>query len=461
VVFRGQDRCHYVTLTIGDLDEVDDNTGAWGRKLSFVYEAIFALWAKTWLDYTAENGKRIQPGLYHRSGQETENRSLLVESFYANIDVLLPLCLKSLAMRCLSIVPDSSPRSHVIVDEYHMSMFESVTEMLCQGLMAEAMSGADNPDQAIANALGSTDTVVDFLIGLSPIIHPQQHEVIVTKFFRTLRLAEIDDEISVGGFEWNADSIRRVKSSRHLRLRAIEKLSVLSSFVQSNFPLKYSGWNPLDKETSVSWNVQKAGGPELHGVASTGNSYGDDAERLPRSGWLACQLADETLLICSLSCEAVVAEAMALAEITQHHMGGSPTSRQSALQQRPGKSLKRNDLLLFQSMAVHSITCLHELLLRRHAMDSRYQSDQCQGRVAAMFAPSILTKSIDNVRWLARMESTHKVRSLWLLCFVYILQEAPEALLRARLRSYCYPPVSSLLPALLEIPVTLRCSPFF
>ena len=448
-MFRGQDKCHYLTLTIRDLDEVEDNTGAWARRLSFVYEAIFTVWAKSWLDYTAENGRRIKPSLYHRSGQETETRPLLVASFYANIDILLPLCLKSLAMRCLSIVPDSSSRSHVIVDEYHVNMFESVTEMLCEGLMAEAMSGTENLDQAIANSLRSTDTVVDFLIGLSPIIHPQQHQVIVIKFFTTLRLAEMDDETSVGGFEWNADSIRRVKSSRQIRLRAIEKLSVISSFVQSNFPLIFSGWNPLDKEASVSWNVQKAGGPEPYGVTSEGDSHGDDAERLPRSGWLAGQLADETLLICSLSCEAVVAEAMALAEITKHHKGGSPTSRQSALHQRPGQSLKRSDLLLFQSMAVHSITCLHELLLRRHAMDSRYQSDQCQGRVAAMFAPPILTKSIENVRWLARMESTHKVRSLWLLCFVYILQEAPEALLRARLRSYCYPPVSSLLPSLL------------
>jgi len=37
------------------------------------------------------------------------------------------------------------------------------------------------------------------------------------------------------------------------------------------------------------------------------------------------------------------------------------------------------------------------------------------------------------------MESTHKVRSMWLLCFVYILQEAPESLIRKFIRSYSNP----------------------
>ena len=444
VLFRREAKYHFIALTIGDLDKVDDITSAWSRQRSYSYEVIFVLWAKAWLEYTAENGTRIHHVLFNQSESDSDNRSLLISSFYAHKDLLLPLCMKSMVIRCSSVTSEANSSAKVIVDEYHMQILESVIEMLCQGLMAEALSpDADNPDQALIESLRSVDTVVDFLIGLSSMIHPQQQGIILTTFIKTLRAAEKDDEdILAGCIEWNSSTIRRVKASRHLRLRAIEKLSVLASFIQSNFPLKYSPCGALTKERSVSWNVQNAGDPELIGIASCGSPYSDGAERFPRSGWLACLLTDELLLICSLSCEAVVAEAIAHTEATKRQNEGSQSSLQSALQQRPGKMLTRCDLLLLQSLGVHAITCLHELLLRRHAMDTRFQSDQCQGRIAATFASSILTKSIDSVRWLARMESTHKVRSVWLLCFIYILQEAPEALMRSRLRSYCYPPVS-------------------
>jgi hypothetical protein len=443
-LFRREAKYHYIALTISDLDKVEEITDAWSRQHSCAYEVIFVLWAKAWLEYTAENGARIQHGLYHQCESETDNRSLLISSFYAHKDLLLPLCMKSMAMRCSSVPSEANSSAKVIVDEYHMQILEPVIEMLCQGLMAEALStAADNPDQALIEALRSADTVVDFLIGLSSMIHPQQQGIIITTFIKTLRAAEKEDEdLLVGHIEWNSSTIRRVKSSRHLRLRAIEKLSVLASFMQSNFPLKYCQWDTPSKERRVSWNVQNTGDPKLIGIASCGSPYSDGAQRLPRSGWLACLLTDELLLICSLSCEAVVAEAIAHTEVTKRHFEESQLSLQSALQQRPGKMLRRCDLLLLQSLGVHAITCLYELLLRRHAMDTRFQSDQCQGRIAATFAPSILTKSIDSVRWLARMESTHKVRSVWLLCFIYILQESPEGLMRTRLRSYCYPPVS-------------------
>jgi hypothetical protein len=69
-------------------------------------------------------------------------------------------------------------------------------------------------------------------------------------------------------------------------------------------------------------------------------------------------------------------------------------------------------------------------------MDRRFQRDSSRGRIAALFTKPIFEASLSSVRWLARLESTHKVRSLWLLCFVYILQEAPENLLRQAVRSY-------------------------
>jgi hypothetical protein len=81
------------------------------------------------------------------------------------------------------------------------------------------------------------------------------------------------------------------------------------------------------------------------------------------------------------------------------------------------------------------------LIVRRHTMDKRCQTESCRGRIAALFALPILEKSISSVRWLARMESTHKVRSTWLLCFIYVLQETPEVMIREYVRSFCSPKV--------------------
>jgi len=72
-------------------------------------------------------------------------------------------------------------------------------------------------------------------------------------------------------------------------------------------------------------------------------------------------------------------------------------------------------------------------------MDRRFQSEASRGRIAGMLAGPILEKSIQSVRWLARMEATHRVRSTWLLCLVYVLQEAPEHLISSIVRSYCDP----------------------
>jgi len=165
-------------------------------------------------------------------------------------------------------------------------------------------------------------------------------------------------------------------------------------------------------------------------------------ERLPPCGWLSDLLINEGLSICALSCEAVVAEAMAHIEASTIDGKKTPSGKTSALKKRPGAALKRADLLMFQSLGIHAITTVYELVLRQHAIDRRFQTVSCRERVAGLFAVPILDRSISSSRWLARLESTHKVRSIWLLSFLYILQEAPESLLRDYIRALCNPRVS-------------------
>lgn len=368
--------------------------------------------------------------------------------FHSHMDILLPLCLKSFLLRCTSALPDSLSAGRIVLDDGHMQVLVPFVEMVTHGLIGEALAGPDDDaesDLALLKALSTAQLVLDFLVGLASVLHPQQAALLIQKHFEILRDCEIPD--AHANFVWNKDTLRRARCSRQLRIRSAERLACMPNFVALNYPLKYSDdWARSPEGYSASWSAQSVG-HEAHGqdVASI-CPYPDGRDRLPESGWLASIVAGEILSIASLSCEAVVAEAIAHVETSSPEKIGSPRkgSSSSSASERPGASLKRDDLLMLQSVSIHAITCVYELLLRRHAMDVRFQKDKARSRIAALFAPIILEKSLKSTRWLARMEATHKARSTWLLCFIYIMQEAPESQLRAIIRSYCFPPVSLL-----------------
>ena len=253
-------------------------------------------------------------------------------------------------------------------------------------------------------------------------------------------LSEIEDEIisatsttSQGGA--TALAFRRTICSRQLRLRAVERLSTLPRFVALNFPYKYSDrWIPLASSDATSWASQSSTKNDAGGLESEKQSpYPDGYERLPHAHWLADLLTNECLTICSQSCEAVVNEAIAQIKASRSDKG-----RKSALRSRLGReSLSRSELLRLQSNASHAVSIAYELLIRRHALDERFQSRENKQRIAAMFLSPSFGSTVKAVPWLAKMESTHKIRSLWLLSFLHTTQEAPEVLTREKLRSYC------------------------
>jgi hypothetical protein len=309
--------------------------------------------------------------------------------------------------------------------------------------LGQALSGlrsSDEMDRSLVRALSSSEVVLEFLVGLLTVFHAQHMNVLLTKYFHTLRDCETEhlQDLDESSFKWTKENLHRVRCTRQLRIRAIEVFASLPSFLALNYPLKFSGQIGIKKLTKASWTCQYK---EIGVEAAPSPLYEDGVERLPKSGWLAELVVGEGLSVCSLSCEAVVAEAMAHMHVSRPNNMGTPISKSSALKKRPGAALKRDDLLMFQALAIHAITCVYELVLRRHAMDRRFQKESSRERISALFARPILDKSIASVRWLARMESTHKVRSIWLLSFIYIVQEAPDYLMRDYVRSCCIPEV--------------------
>lgn len=417
------------------------------------------LWQKAWLEYVgrslSEPPNRTNearpptvtfPVRLPRGPSASQSSIFL---FYAHMDVLLPLCLKSVILRyAVEVLPFYPPSTKALLDESHIVIMNQLIELLARGLLGQALSGVGSSngcEKALSRALMSSETVLDFLVGLLGVFHPEHMHILLRTFFKTLRDGEIEHlhgrNVTDSGFEWTEESLQRVRSSRQLRVRAVEVLAALPSFVSLNYPRRYAVERSSDTAKKATWLMQSCESNEDDDIVQR---QAQIVRRKPPSGWLAELLLTEALSVCSLSCEAVVAEAIAHVEVSSNAGSKNASVVTPSLKKRPGAALKRNDLMMLQSIAVHSISCVYELLLRRHAIDRRYQTESGRERVAALYASPILDKSISSTRWLARMESTHKVRSLWLLCFVYVLQEAPTRVIRNYIKSLCNPSVSAV-----------------
>ena len=423
----------------------------------FLYESIITLWIRSWSEHflsassprhhglTASPRVAAFPFSPFDPSRPVESSTV---SFFHHMDMLLPLCLKSIVVRYTAeVLPIYPAVTRVKLDEQLHMIFDKFVGMLARGLVGMALAGLGSPEgieKALQRAVSASDVVVEFLIGLIPIFHAEHMRVIFTKYLKVLKDTETEHLGRTADcetdFEWNEESLLRVRSSRQLRLHAIELLASLPSFCHLNYPCKVADAQHNSKPVSSSWLHQY--GPNRNQMFEKLTSipeYPDSLQRAPPPGWLSRLVIEEALSVCSLSSEAVIAEALAHSEVSRQQPGLSTNGLPSSLRRRPGASLQRDDLLMFQSLSIHAINIVYELVLRRNAIDRRFQSDSCRYRIAALFALPILEKSISSVRWLARMESTHKVRSLWLLCFVYVLQEAPDSLVQNFIRSCCDP----------------------
>lgn len=423
----------------------------------FLYESMMVLWLRKWTEYFFE--KSSGP-TFHDSPSPRRSVAFPIPdfdplkdfdnsifSFFHHMDLLLPLCLKSIVLRySAEVLPLYPAATRVQLDRGHQSVFGRFAEMLARGLVGMCLSGLgafDKREQALLQSISAAGTAIEFLIGLIPVFQAEDMRTIISKFFKVLKNTETEHLglfVHEGDFEWTEESLLRVRCSRQLRLRTIESLATMPSFCSLNNPGKVSDENFEAKSTPYTWLRQhssKEHAPLGHFDACP--RYPDGLKRIPVCGWLSDLVIDEALSVCSLSSEAVVAEALAHVEVSRQEQGKQSFGVTPSLKRRPGAALQRDHLMMFQSLSIHAVTIVYELVLRRCAIDRRYQSDSSRSRLAAMFARPILDRSISSVRWLSRMESTHKVRSLWLLCFIYVLQEAPVSLIQKYIYSCCDP----------------------
>jgi hypothetical protein len=400
------------------IDRIDGNNFA-STAGRYLYETIMIHWLRACL-----NAAESPPSC------DSSSRKC-IQDYQVHTDFILPLCLKSMSLHYdYEASRTHLPHAPAFLDEHHMQVLCLFVGMLARGLIGQALleSGSEEAvNRALIHVLCQSQVVHDFLIGLSGILHPEHMDMLLKQYVSALRSGETDTLSSDRGFVWNETSTHRAKVALHLRLRFVETFAVLPYFMALNFPPKYAPHQDQAKSSSATWMHQTI---ELRTHSA---QLATEDERLPQAGWLADLLVSEALSICALSSETVVAEAL-----TMTHENGE-SSRQASSLKRSGEALTRKGLLMFQSISIHAITCVYELIVRRHSMDKRYQSELCHERVAGVIASQILERSVVAVKWLARMDSAHRIRVLWMLSFIYSLQEAPESYIGSVVRRLCSP----------------------
>lgn len=409
---NGQSSSDFMPVSL--FSSLAENTVSDKHRLGFVYEAIIPTWIESWV-------RKDSP-------YDEASRDEYAASFVEHAEFLLPLCLKSLSLNFAVKLSSraSGTNSKLVPDEASARVLKAFADVLGRGLLFTSRHDAstDSNDQALFRAMSMLDSAVDFLVGLSGLLELQFVRAILEAYFRALRSPELKGPVE--NIPWDQTSLRNVKCSRILILRSIEKLATLPAFMALNRPMKYLDSRVPNISPQLRWLSQ--GSPRL-------DNSKDEPEPLPSdsdSGWLIDLVTNECLSACALCCGVVVGEAVA-------HMENSSgrQTKLSVMKKRPGAELTTDNLLMFQSIAAYAIDIFFELVVRRHAVDRRFQTESARSRVAAASSRSMLENSVKSFEWISKMDPQHKIRSLWLLSMLYTLQEAPEAAIVDFIASCC------------------------
>jgi hypothetical protein len=391
----------------------------------FLYEVVSVVWVQAWTSTAASmksdaqfHGSSSYMPLWPRelvfSGHNSTS-GVFAFSFVRNISFLLPLCLKSILLRCAKSNTSKQIVPMTFLDDNHIQVLIALFETIAIGLMRQALSGSSgfaNSDQQLTKTLVDCDFVLDFLVGIFAVLHPSQCATILLAYFNILE--------ECNAIECNT---RLSKCAGQIRLHAVERLAAMPAFARLNFPIMFTGTYPRTK-VARSYNWANQDSVIVSGESIVQKDW-NSVQRFPHTHWMSTFLINQCFSICESSCAFLINEA---------------TNQANAVKlgrKRGDSGPTRNDFCRIESLAFHSILIAYELLIKRQAMDSRFQSVTSSTRVAAMFTRAVLQQSVGAVLVLARMDPNHKVRVLWLVTLLYELQEGPDAIIRDELRMLC------------------------
>lgn len=360
---------------------------------------------------------RIRVGQYKFGKSHTIDSDELHKIMSDNLEFIVPLCLRSIIVRHCNQASQVPSKVHINKPEFEL--IEGFVVYLVRCLIYPCKESSDDVNQrkkSLQNALSSSQIVLDFIVGLSSVIEAKQVEILIFQYLQTLRNEEttyIRDATQTLKPALNEEISHLIRCSQQLRLIAAEALCTLPSFLALNVPMKYSlSSNKETRKESTTWLTQY-----VRNIQEKLPDFEKRNEAI-NSGWLSDLVMNECFCICSVACQFVIYESIALVD-------ASPDLNRKVTEAK----LRKDDLVAFQCTAFQAISIVYELVVRRHSMDQRFQSVSAQSRIAGMLTKTILEQTCENVQWLSKLDCANQVRSTWLLCYVYALQDAPQALI--------------------------------
>ncbi|KAL9179628.1 hypothetical protein ACHAXT_008918 [Thalassiosira profunda] len=168
---RGNQACLKIPPLIFEPMRDVDGSSANGDSPPFkhpphLYEVIIALWVHSWTS-SAASMKSDAQSIGLRSAQNNTTK------------LIVPMTL---------------------LDDNHLQILVLFVETIALGLMREGMSGSSgvaNSDRMLAQALSSSDCVLDFFIGLFALLHPSQVAALLSAYFDILE--SVEDPVGTDG----------------------------------------------------------------------------------------------------------------------------------------------------------------------------------------------------------------------------------------------------------------------
>ena len=295
-----------------------------------------------------------------------ENDDIEHQAFLRNMDFVLPLCLKSLVLRCSHTLNRTDIVPTMVFDIHHMQLLEVLVSNIASSLVQHSTKRLEGSSgHLVFQAVSKSDFILDFFVGLLAIIHPSQVSYLISTYLQKLRYSENGDFLNA-------------RICRQLRLRAAERLASLPRFAALNFPFRYHRDDHRRTSHTLSW-INQASSSQVDDNSPNPevNSSSFVDEQLPKRHWLAETLLNDCFEICLQSCDVIVSGSQVV-----NTRPSSAMKKQSAMRQRI--PLTEEQMLHHQSIAYHAITIAYELLLRKQATDLRFQSEEALSRIAGM-----------------------------------------------------------------------------
>lgn len=308
-----------------------------------------------------------------------------VHNFLENLDLLLAIALKSLILQYADVDVGKPKHPVITLIKKHFELVADFTEKVAQAIIMKTFTIGDQ-----------FEILLDFVVGILGAIVPYQAKDFCVGFMGSL------------GRDFASLSVQ----SKYLqaRFKSSRRFLSLPCFVELNETPKKQEYQLPQPSSAVSWLLQS------HQIRSSDDPGQPNISGISPHGWLANLVIREALETCITATRILMRE---VTKSSQHE-----ESKVSSTDDQTKQWLNR-----LQSSAVGGIAIVHEVLLRRHAMDARYQSDGMKAAISSMFLPPILEKTLQYADVLSELPCDHAVRRLWMGCLLHIFQDAPEMLI--------------------------------